>query len=293
MEQPLISIITLNWNQTDITCSFLDSIRKLDYPRLEVIVCEMGSSIDPEDKIHPGKFPFVRLVRCEKNLGISGGINRGLLSAKGEYFLIIRNDTTITSSLVYHLLYPFSSDPTVGIVCPKICYKNDPKRIKYAGMMDFNIWTGRHRFPGKGEYDEGQYDSDFATSYAHNAAMMIRRTVVEKVGMFYEPFFVYYQDMDWSARILKAGYKILYHPRAVVYQLDESRQRDSSPLKIYYITRNRIMYMRRQVGAIHFALFLLYFVCCYTPYSLLRFSSNRQFSHVRSYVKGALWHLGV
>ncbi|HEY0356599.1 MAG TPA: glycosyltransferase, partial [Flavisolibacter sp.] len=104
---PLISIITLTWNQTKITCEFLESTRKFNYKNYEIIVCDMGSDIDPTEEINAGNYPNTRVIRSEKNLGFSGGNNWGIRQAKGDYIFIVNNDTEVTPDLLDVLLQPF------------------------------------------------------------------------------------------------------------------------------------------------------------------------------------------
>src|SRR3981081_1355021 len=112
-ENPLVSIITLTWNQTDITCQFLESTRQFIYKNYEIIVCDMGSAIDPTSQIERGRYPNTRVVRSEKNLGFTGGNNWGIRQSKGDFVFIVNNDTEVTPDLLTVLLEPFYLDPSI------------------------------------------------------------------------------------------------------------------------------------------------------------------------------------
>src|SRR3978361_1354897 len=113
--EPLVSIITLNYNQPAVTCEFLASIRKLDYTNFEILVCDMASDIDPSPMILAGDYPHTRVLLSNKNLGFAGGNNWGMRQAKGEFIFIVNNDTEVTPGLLRSLLEPFYNDPAIGV----------------------------------------------------------------------------------------------------------------------------------------------------------------------------------
>src|SRR5688500_11877454 len=102
--EPLVSIITLNYNQTHVTCEFLESTRNLSYSNYEIIVCDMASDIDPTPFILAGNYPNTRLLLSKKNLGFAGGNNWGMEHAKGDFIFIVNNDTEVTPDLLQQLL---------------------------------------------------------------------------------------------------------------------------------------------------------------------------------------------
>ncbi|WP_431214301.1 glycosyltransferase family 2 protein [Puia sp. P3] len=208
-DQPLISIVTLTWNQTEVTCQFLESTRHLTYKNYEILVCDMGSEVDPTERINSANYPNTRVLRSEKNLGFTGGNNWGMRQAKGDYVFIVNNDTEVTPELLDVLIQPFFDDPTIGVTCPKIRFYQQPDMIQYAGFNPINVFTGRTTAVGSKETDRGQCDVSGYTHGAHGCAMLVSREIINKVGMFPENFFIYYEEWDWSARILKAGVSYL------------------------------------------------------------------------------------
>ncbi|MBC7848753.1 MAG: glycosyltransferase family 2 protein [Chitinophagaceae bacterium] len=288
---PLISIITLNYNQARVTVDFLESAKKLNYRNFEILVCDMASAEDVTTIIDPSLFPNTHLLLSSKNLGFAAGNNWGMRQAKGEFYLIVNNDTIMPPDLLDKLLQPFSTDPQIGVTCPKIMYYDQPETIQYAGFNPMNMYTGRTTIVGEKEPDTGRHDASGPTSGAHGCAMLVKKSIIEKTGMFPEKFFLYYEEWDWSARILKAGYKIWYTADARIYHKESLSVGKSNPMKVYYHTRNRILFMRRNANWSQLVVFTLFFGLFSFPKSVIQFSVNRQFPQLRNFLKGVFWNL--
>ncbi len=167
LKEPLVSIITLNWNTPVVTCELLSSIKEQNtYNNLEVIVVDNASNEDPTQAF-ASTFPSVKVIRNTKNLGFSGGNNAGIKAATGDYLFIVNNDTEFTAGLIESLLKVFEKNEDAGIVCPKFHYYFNKGIIEYAGYKPVNIFTGRNRMIGSGEKDNGQYNQLNKTCYAH------------------------------------------------------------------------------------------------------------------------------
>jgi GT2 family glycosyltransferase len=251
----------------------------------------MGSDVDPTEYINSQNYPNTKVLRSEKNLGFTGGNNWGIRQAKGDYIFIVNNDTEVTPDLLNVLLEPFAKDSTIGVTCPKIRYYSHREIIQYAGFRPINVYTGRTTAVGSQEVDKGQHDVSGYTYGAHGCAMMVKREVIEKVGMFPETFFIYYEEWDWSSRILKAGYSIYYQAKGLIFHKESITMGKQSAIKVYYHTRNRILYMRRNTNSLQFLAFLTFFVVFTMPKSTFKFAINRQFNHLTSFIKGTFWNL--
>lgn len=290
-QTPLVSIIALNFNQTTVTCEFLESTKKLTYRNFETIVVDNGSKVDPTAQIEAGNYPNVRLILSPANLGFTGGNNLGIEHAKGDFVFIVNNDTEVTPDLLEQLLQPFYDDDSIGVVCPKIRFYSHPNVIQYAGFHKMNLLTGRTWAVGSKEEDNGQHNVSGPTWCAHGAAMMVKREVIERVGRFADKFFIYYEESDWSARILRAGYKIFYNANGLIYHKESITMGKESSIKAYYHTRNRILYMRRNTNKLQLIAFLCFFSFLTFPKAVIRYTLKGQFNHLRSFVKGTFWNL--
>jgi len=289
--EPFVSIITLNYNQALVTREFLESTRKLNYNNYEILVCDMASDIDPATVIKASDYRNTRLLMSKKNLGFAGGNNWGMRQAKGDYMFIVNNDTEVTPDLVNLLLAPFFTNPSIGVTCPKIKYFSNPDIIQYAGFNPINPYTGRTSTIGDMETDKGQYNISGPTSGAHGCAMMVKKEVIEKTGMFPEKFFLYYEEWDWSVRIKKAKYIIWYTAEATIYHKESMSVGKQNPMKVYYHTRNRILFMRRNNNFFHLSIFALFFTFFTMPKSIYKYVVNRQFEHLKLFLKGVVWNL--
>jgi GT2 family glycosyltransferase len=289
--QPLVSIITLNYNQAAVTAEFLESSKKLLYPCFEILICDMASSEDPGNIFKGVDYPNTRLLLSTKNLGFAGGNNWGIRQARGEFIFIVNNDTDLTPDIIQRLIQPFFQNPSIGIVCPKIKYFDDPHIIQYAGFRPMNPFTGRTSSIGDHERDNGQYNISGVTNGAHGCAMMVKKEVIEKTGLFPENFFLYYEEWDWSARVQKAGYLIWYQSEATILHKESMTVGKENPMKTYYLTRNRILYMRRNSTLINLLIFGLFFILFTIPKTIITCLISGQFVKLKWFLKGITYNL--
>jgi GT2 family glycosyltransferase len=289
-KQPLVSIITLNWNSMAMTLEFLHSIEERNtYNNIEVIVVDNASTEDPTQKIKE-VYPLAKVIRNQTNLGFSAGNNVGIREAKGDYLFIVNNDTEFTPGLIEGLVKIFREYPGAGVVSPKFHYFFEKGTIEYAGYKSVSIFTGRNSMIGSGEKDIGQYNEVKETQYAHGGGMMVSREVINKVGLMPEEFFLYYEELDWSVQIRKKGFNIYFQPNALIYHKESMTTGKTSPLKTFYLTRNRILFMRRNTPLPGLGIFFLYFTFFTIPKNTLTYLFRRQLIHLKSFWKGILWH---
>ena len=290
IRNPLISIVTINYNNISVTLDLLLSIRECTYKNLDVIVVDNGSDLDPVEMIKK-TFPEVIAIRSAKNLGFSGGNNLGIKYAKGEFIFFVNNDTLFAENVLVELIKPFYEDDKIGIISPKVIYYETPNIIQYAGATQINSLTGRNKIIGQGENDNNDLFKSGFTYFAHGAAMIIRRSLVERVGVFPEIFFLYYEELDYSYRTRKAGFKIYFNSDAVIYHRVSYSVGEDSPLKIYYMTRNRIMFMQRNFKGIRFVIFILFFILFTIPKNSFNYIISRRKDLLSTFYKAILWNL--
>lgn len=289
-QEPLISIVILNYNQIKVTCEFIESTKHLTYKNYEIILVDNASKENPTELIR-SQYPHVKLIVNEKNLGFTGGNNVGIRAGKGDFFFIVNNDTEVTPNLLEKLVEPFYKDPSIGVVSPKIRYFSNPNIIQYAGFTEINPITGRNSVIGGKEEDRGQHDTPGYTAYAHGAAMLVKKEVIEKVGMLADMFFIYYEELDWSAHIRRAGYKIYYQPEALIFHKESITMGKESAIKAYYHNRNRILFMKRNSSPMNFFLFSLFYTFLIVPKSVIKYLVKGQMTHLKNFFKGIIWNI--
>ncbi|MCJ8163619.1 glycosyltransferase family 2 protein [Pontibacter sp. E15-1] len=291
MHSPLVSIISINYNQTVVTCEMLYSLRRVTYPALEIIIVDNAS---PTDDLHliSDNFPEVRLVRSARNLGYAGGNNLGVQHARGRYLLFLNNDTEVEPNFLQPLVRLFERDCRAGIASPKIIFHGTDGLIQYAGSTGINPWTGRSSGIGSLEKDLGQHNTSSTTALADGAAMMVPRRVVDQVGLMPELYFLYYEELDWCEMIKRAGFVCHYVAESTVYHKESISVGKSSVLKTYYMNRNRLLYLRRNVYGWAFWSSTLVFLMAAIPKKALAFSLRFEWEHLKALGRGLRWHLG-
>lgn len=195
------------------------------------------------------RYPQVKVIKSTKNLGFAGGNNLGIKASTGDYLFFINNDTELHPEdwNPEALIKRIDSSERIGVVCPKIRFAWDSHPIQFAGYTPLSSITLRNHSIGFGEEDRGQHDLAHPTPYAHGAAMMVKRDVIEKAGMMPECFFLYYEELDWSLMISRAGYEIWYEPACTIYHKESQATGQNSPLKTFYLMRNRLLLAKRNI----------------------------------------------
>ena len=247
--QPLVSVITVNYNQIEATCALLDSLRAQNWKHYEVWVVDNGSLVNPETHLNV-HYPEARVIRSEVNLGFAGGNNLALKQAQGDYLFLLNNDTEVTPESIGQLVRFLQQHPRCGAVSPLLCYYPSAADlrydiIQYAGMTPVSSVTARNSTIGAGEEDRGQYSAPAPTAYTHGAAMLLPAAVMEQAGLMPEEYFLYYEELDWCEQIKAAGYDLWVAPTAKIYHKESLSTGASGALKTYFLCRNRLLFVQR------------------------------------------------
>ncbi len=287
-----ISIITINYNGLADTCALIDTIPFND-ETLEVIVVDNASKED-EATIIGQLYPQVKVIRSKENLGFAGGNNLGIKAARGQYLFFINNDTVLDvkgqKSEVIGFFQPLidrlESSPKIGMVCPKIRFAWGNHPIQFAGYTPLSRITMRNHSIGFGEEDHGQYNTAHTTPYAHGAAMMVKREAIEKAGVMPECYFLYYEELDWSMMIRRAGYDIWYEPASSIYHKESQATGQNSPLRTYYITRNRLLFVQRNNKDVSRYITYLYLIVLVAVRDIAKYTLQGRSDLTKATIKG-------
>ena len=284
-----VSIITVNYNQPQVTIELLESLSKQDFTDMEVIVVDNGSKENCEGEVL-SRFPEVKFIRSEENLGFAGGNNLGIRAAKGEYLFFVNNDTEIPDNTIQRLSNYMEETPQCGIVCPLICFHDNKEMLQYAGYTDINVFTGRNATIGEGSAWTLE-NRHVSTSFPHGAAMMIPKRIINEVGEMPENYFLYYEELDWAYQIKQAGYHVTVDHGSYILHKESISTGKASVLKTYFLTRNRILFMRRNVNWAGKLAFTTFFGLLSTPKNILHYITNADWGHARAFLAGITWNL--
>lgn len=266
-----VSIIVLNWNGLKETLECLDSLAAISYPNYDVLVVDNGSTGNDAAALRGRAGGRIRLLENDRNYGYTGGNNIGirdcLARSQPDYLLILNNDVTVAPDFLDRLVEAAEAAPAAGVAGPKVYYHSEPNRIQSAGVT-VNMWTGQTTTAGLKQMDAGQHDAGREVDCVSGSCLLIKRTVIEKIGLFDESYFAYWDETDYCTRARTAGYSVNYVPAARVWHKapikrkiwDRTARGRSSSLRYYYSARNNFRFMARHATREQYAVFLLCFL---------------------------------
>ena len=253
---PKVSIILLNWNGAEFTIPCVESLRLQSYDNIEIIIVDNGS-VDNSRSLLAKKFGgSIKLVPLDKNRGFTGGNNTGIelaLKDGADYVLVLNNDTVADSNFVKELVALAETNIHFGVVTGKIFYYDQRELLWFAGgIVRRGLLAFKHR--GLLKRDTGEYDTVDESRFVTGCCMLVRREVFEAVGLFDDRFFIYSEDADFSLRVFRQGYALMYTPHALLWHKESASMRKNtlragagtvSPRQYYLSTRNRIFLVRK------------------------------------------------
>ncbi len=245
MPLPKVIALVLNWNLVDDTLHCVESLRQSDYAQLEVVVVDNGSELSLFQRLCAALPNDTTLLRSEVNLGFAGGNNLGLryaLEQGADYALVINNDTIVESTMVSQLVTAAEARPDAGLLGPIIYYLSSPNQVWFAGYrFSHGIYILRRGLRLKPPLQPTE-EVDFVSG----CCMLMRRTTLERVGLFASDYFMYYEDLDLCFRVKEADLKILCVTGAKMWHaISASTGGAESPLKQYYQVKSSLIFYHK------------------------------------------------
>jgi len=240
---PPVGIVILSWNRARDTLACLASLERVDYPARQVIVVDNGST-DGSPALIRQQYPSVVLLASGRNLGFAGGCNLGMAAALRigvRYVLLLNNDTEVAPDFLGRLVAAAERSPDVGMVGPTIYYHEHPDVIWSAGGMVDRYGTPRH--DRVDTPDDGTLPPVREVDYVTGCAILVKRSVIERIGFLDDRFFAYFEETEWCARARRVGFRVLHVPEARVWHKIRRDERGGSPLYLYLMARNRLLYL--------------------------------------------------
>ena len=249
MNQELLKIyvVVLNWNNFEDTDKCIQSLIAINDQRIRILIVD-NRSTDNSATLLKEKYKHIPILISYSNKGYAGGMNIGIkyaLDNYADYIILSNNDIIYPDDFLSPMLELLQSNPSIGIVSPKVLYTNDRKTIYCAGA-DFKLFRGAGVAAFQGE-DFSEYGNEVREiSMAEGSCFLAKKEVFEKSGLFSEEFFMYFEDLEFSDRVRKY-FKIYYTPKSIIYHKGGagSSWRNHSPLYYYYYTRNRYLYFKK------------------------------------------------
>jgi GT2 family glycosyltransferase len=235
-EFPLVSVLIVCTNDRQHMAECLGSLQDSTYPDIEVIVADNGST-DGSVEFIRRTFPSVKVIELGKNLGFPEANNRGVRVAQGKYVFQLNPDTRIDSRCIEELVRAMEADERIGVAAAKMKIYFEPDVLNSAGIMANQILYACDR--GAFELDRGQYDTPTEVIAGCGGALMIRRSLIVRIGELDARFFMYYEDFDFGIRTWLSGNRVLFIPQAIVYHKYKAGIRKAI-YNEYYDHRNRL-----------------------------------------------------
>jgi GT2 family glycosyltransferase len=215
----------------------IDSLKEQTFHDFETILVDNGSTDDSAKFAEERYGDFIRIIRNEKNLGYTGGNNVGIRAARGEYIVLLNNDTWAMATWLEELVKATCLERPVGMWASKVYSYYKRNQIEAVGELIY--WDGLNRSRGQYECEGGQYERMEEIFFPPGCGGMYRKAVFEEIGLFDEDFFAYGDDAEIGIRARLAGWKCVFVPKAALYHKDSGSTGHYSPFKAFYVERNR------------------------------------------------------
>lgn len=245
MNQPLVISVILNTNRRDDTLECLRSLQQSSYLNHRAIVLDNHSNDGSLEAIR-SNFPKVEIIELAENRGYTGNNNVGIriaLEAQADWVFVLNEDTILDPECLAKLVAVGQSHPNIGMVGPMVYHLAEPTMIQSAGGVLGRGWESVHL--GKDEQDAGQFREPHMVSWLTGCALLIRRAVIDQVGMLDERMFIYYEETEWCLRARAAGWRLVHVPEAKLWHKGVQRNYSPSPSFTYYMTRNRFLMLSK------------------------------------------------
>jgi GT2 family glycosyltransferase len=256
-EQRRVYVIVLNWNNYAGTKNCLESLQQTTYSNLKIIVVDNGS-IDGSSQQLQTEFPDITFIYNDKNLGFARGVNVGIKHAIAEpccaYVLLLNNDATLLPNFVREAIVAAESNMSIGVLGGKMYQTPDSTKISYAGGY-ISRWTGGIVARGLGQEDHGHFDIAEETDFVIGALMLVKRRVLENVGLLPEEYFFGCEDIDYCLAVKKAGFKLYFIPTLSAYHLGGGSHWGWEPKWIYNGYRNKLTLLQKYLPFGFFPIF--------------------------------------
>jgi len=240
MTYPKVSIVVLNWNGLKDAIECLESLKKITYPNYEMIVVDNGSEGNDADVLEKRYKDYIKVIRNKNNLGWAGGVNKGIeyaIANGSNLLLILNNDIVVGKNFLEPLVKDMLMDENIGIIGPaNYCYY-EPKKVFSSGQK-ISYWKGK-------VIELNLLGDSKEVDTLAGCCLLIKKEVIDKIGYFYEPYFLNLEETDYCARAGKTGFKTVCEPKSKVWHKIGATLGKIPASATYYFYRNKLLFTKR------------------------------------------------
>lgn len=262
----------------------------LNYKNLELILID-NCSRDESVKFVKNNYKNVKILQLKKNYGFAKGNNIGASKAKGEYIVLLNNDTCVNKNWLIELVKEAKTSDEIGILGSKIYYYDQMDIINYAGGICTKLGNTSHF--GTGLKDNKIINIKRETFFVCGAALLIKREVFEKFRLFDPKYFAYYEDVDLCWRSWILGYKVMYVPKSFIYHKVGTVLGKNFPRRLFLIERNRLRTLLKNYEYKTLIKILPGYILwrIFRIWHLIRKSDKLAYLFFLTYIKAFIWNL--
>jgi len=297
MNDPKVAIIVLNWNGISDTKACLNSLKKITYKNYKVILVDNGSRYDEAHFLEKEFGDYVHLlIKNEQNLGFTGGNNCAIKKALSEdfdYIFLLNNDTEVEPDFLTKLVAFAEKEEKYGIVGPTITNYKDKNIIWSAGGR-YWWWVSRTFLPLQGENVSKIKKGNYKVDYISGCAILIKRKIVEEIGLLDEKFFSYQEDADFCIRAKSRGWESWQIPSSIIRHKIFKKFKKVSANQVYLLTRNKLWLSRKNFDRLRFHLVFFIWIFWKIPVKfaqMIIYREERGFfkAHLKGLIDGACY----
>jgi len=249
MQQPLVSVVILNWNGRKFLEQFLPSVLASTYNNKKIIVADNASTDDSIIFLQQ-HFPSVQIIQNASNEGFAKGYNTALQQIESDYFVLLNSDVEVTPNWIEPIIQLMETDKAIAVCQPKILSYSNKHQFEYAGASggwidNFGYPFSRGRIFDIVEDDNGQYDDAQQCFWASGAALFIKAAIYKELGGLDEYMFAHQEEIDLCWRAQLAGYKVYVQPAAIVYHVGGGTLPHGNSRKVFLNFRNNLIMLAK------------------------------------------------
>lgn len=259
-EMPLVYLLILNYKGYKDTCDCIASLREITYQNYRMLIIDNDSQDGSYEKLE-ADYPDIEMIQTGRNLGYAGGNNMGIeyAMAKGaDYVGILNNDIKVEENFLEILIEAMEKDENIAIAGPAVCGWNQ-EDVQSAGCI-INYYKAESGCLNAGKKYPEIDKEPVVCDYVTGACLLVRASVLKRIGLIPEVYFLYFEETEWCVRTKKLGYKVCCIPKARIWHKESASIGQNSDLKIYFQDRNRVVFEKRNADRMQFIICMIYII---------------------------------